>query len=151
MIVMDKTYYSWSEFDSDVLDLFKQIDDSGWIPDYIVGVKRGGLVPAIKLSHCFHRPMIMMSCQLRDNNNTEVRLYEVEEIPKDKNILIVDDICDSGATFRKIMVEFYVRGHKSVRTCSLFYNTKQPFVVDYSIRNLDRSKNKEWIVFPWEI
>ena len=151
MIILNKTQYSWTEFDNDVLDLFKQIDDSGWTPDYIVGVKRGGLVPAIKLSHCFKKPMIMMSCQLRDNEDSEVRLYEVEGIPIHKNILIVDDICDSGSTLTKIIREFYVRGHNSVKTCSLIYNTRQPFVVDYAAKKIDRSKNKDWIIFPWEI
>jgi hypoxanthine phosphoribosyltransferase len=148
-----RIFYSWSDFDSDILSVVKQIDDSLWIPDYIVGVKRGGLIPAIKLSHCFNKPMIMMSCQLRDSKDTEVRLYEVEEISTDKKILIVDDICDSGVTLSKIILQFYVNGFSidNVRTCSLFYNSEQNFIVDYTARNWNRSTNKEWIVFPWEV
>lgn len=147
-----RLFYSWQNFDTDIVSIVKQIDNSSWIPDYIVGVKRGGLIPAIKLSHCFDKPMIMMSCQLRDNKDNQVRLYEVEEIPIDKNILIVDDICDSGVTLSKIILEFYMNGFNidNVKTCSLFYNNEQNFIVDYAARNLNRSKDKEWIVFPWE-
>ena len=150
---MDKISYSWQDFDTDIENLVDQISYRLWIPDYIVGVKRGGLIPAIKLSHYFNKPMIMMSCQLRDSKDTEVRLYEVEEIPTDKKILIVDDICDSGVTLSKIILQFYVNGFSidNVRTCSLFYNSEQNFIVDYAARNWNRSKNKEWIVFPWEV
>lgn len=144
--------YKWSDFDSDVLDIAKQLQDTKWVPDYIVGVKRGGLIPAIRLSHIFNKPLIMMSCQLRDSNDKEVRLYEVEEIPNDKNVLIVDDICDSGITMSKIMVQFFSNlfSPNNVKTCSLIYNTDQQFIVDYYAQTIDRSNNKKWILFPWE-
>jgi hypoxanthine phosphoribosyltransferase len=142
--------YSWQDFDNDILSVTRQINNSLWIPDYIVGVKRGGLIPAIKLSHYFNKPMIMMSCQLRDNSDHEVKLLEAEKINTSSNILIVDDICDSGITLSKIMSTFMDRGCSFVKTSCLFYNTEQDFVVDYPIRSLNRSQNKEWIVFPWE-
>lgn len=147
-----KETYTWKNFDQDTLNIIQQINADSWTPDYIVGVKRGGLIPAIKLSHCLKKPMIMMSCQLRDSKDTEVRLYEVEEISKDKNILIVDDICDSGITLSKIIFKFISNGFQigNIKTCALFYNTAQNFIVDYPVRNLDRSKNQEWIIFPWE-
>lgn len=146
-------YYTWQDFDKDILEISEQINYRLWIPDYIVGVKRGGLIPAIKLSHILNKPMIMMSCQLRDSKDTEVRLYEVEEIPKNQNILIVDDMCDSGLTLSQIMLKFIYNGFdiNNIRTCALFYNTEQNFVVDYLARSLDRSHNTEWITFPWEI
>lgn len=148
----DKIIYSWMDFDESIQILTNYITLSGWIPDYIVGVKRGGLVPAIKLSHIFDKPLIMMSCQLRDSNDKEVRLYEVEEISNEKNILIVDDICDSGITMSKIMVQFFSNLFKpnNIKTCSLVYNTDQKFIVDYYTQEINRSKDNRWIIFPWE-
>ena len=150
---MGKFYYSWNNFDNDIESLVSSICRTQWIPDYIVGVKRGGLVPAIKLSHYFKKPMIMMSCQLRDSTDSEVRLYEVEEIEKDKNILIVDDMCDSGVTLSQIILKFYTNGFiiDNIKTCALFYNTEQRFIVDYFQRTLNRTEDDTWIVFPWEI
>ena len=147
---MDKVFYSWSDFDDDIFILTNYINANQWLPDYIVGVKRGGLIPAIKLSHIFNKPLIMMSCQLRDNTDNEVRLYEVEEIPKDKNILIVDDICDSGVTLTKIVHELIMNGFANIKTCSLVYNTSQDFRTDYYSQEIDRNNDKRWIIFPWE-
>lgn len=147
----EKVYYSWQEFDNDISILTNYIHASQWLPDYIVGVKRGGLIPAIKLSHIFNKPLIMMSCQLRDSEDNEVRLYEVEEIPKDKNILIVDDICDSGTTFQKIAHQLSVEGFINIKTCSLIYNFSQDFRIDYCAREFDRYQDNRWIMFPWEV
>lgn len=148
----NKIIYSWDDFDSDIKLIHNQLINSNWIPDYIVGVKRGGLVPAIKLSHLIDKPMIMMSCQLRDNTDKEVRLYEVEEIPNDKNILIVDDICDSGITMSRIMIQFFSNlfAPNNIKTCSLWFNSNQKFIVDYYSREIDRATDNRWVVFPWE-
>jgi hypoxanthine phosphoribosyltransferase len=148
----EKLVYSWENFDNDVKIIKLQLLANNWIPDYIVGVKRGGLIPAIKLSHTLNKPMIMMSCQLRDSADKEVRLYEVEEIPKDKNILIVDDICDSGITMSKIIIQFLSNFFppNNVKTCSLFYNISQNFYVDYYARSINRLVEDRWISFPWE-
>jgi hypoxanthine phosphoribosyltransferase len=146
-----KLFYTWSDLDNDVEYIRNKLIGKLWIPDYIVGVKRGGLIPAIKLSHSLDKPMIMMSCQTRDDSDNEVKLLEAEKLSINSNILIVDDICDSGITMSKIITEFMSRGHHSVKTCSLFYNTEQNFIVDYPVRSLDRSQNKDWIVFPWEV
>jgi hypoxanthine phosphoribosyltransferase len=148
---MDKILYSWSDFNSDISLIYSQIINSN-IPDYIVGVKRGGLIPAIALSHHLNKPLIMMSCQLRDGRDNEVRLYEVEEISREKNILIVDDICDSGITLSKIMTKFISDGFNidNIKTSALFYNTEQNFVVDYTGRTINRNIDQRWIIFPWE-
>lgn len=146
----EKIFCSWNDFDLYITDIEKQLLASQWTPDYIVGVKRGGLIPAISLSHRFNKPLIMMSCQLRDHNDNEVRLYEVEELPKHKNVLIVDDICDSGETFQKIMYTLKRNGFNQIRTCSLFYNSSQSFLIDYKAKTISRLRDSRWIVFPWE-
>lgn len=145
-----KVMYSWQDFDDDISILTNYIHANQWLPDYIVGVKRGGLIPAIKLSHIFNKPLIMMSCQLRDSEDNEVRLYEVEEIPKNKNVLIVDDICDSGITLQKIVNQLIAEGFSSIKTCSLIYNFPQDFRIDYTARMIDRYQDDRWIIFPWE-
>lgn len=147
---IEKLFYSWHDFDDDIEILTNYIHANQWLPDYIVGVKRGGLIPAISLSHRFNKPLIMMSCQLRDNKDNEVRLYEVEQLPKDKNVLIVDDICDSGVTLQKIVHQLFMEGFSNVKTCSLIYNFSQDFRIDYCAREIDRFQDTRWIVFPWE-
>jgi hypoxanthine phosphoribosyltransferase len=142
--------YSWSKFDNDIIFLYQKILSQHWIPDYIVGVKRGGLVPAIKLSHLLSKPMIMMSYQLRDSIDNSIRLLEAQTLPKDKNVLIVDDICDSGETITDIIQKFIEEGFNSVKTCALYFNDKQSFNIDFFANIIDRNTNAQWIIFPWE-
>lgn len=148
----DKLIYSWDDYDNSIKFIHNKLLAGGWTPDYIVGVKRGGLIPAVSLSHRLNKPLIMMSCQLRDSDDNEVRLYEVENISKGKTILIVDDICDSGITLTKIILNLVYSGFKTdnIKTCSLIFNKAQNFNVDYTCSTIDRLEDKRWIIFPWE-
>jgi hypoxanthine phosphoribosyltransferase len=92
----------------------------------------------------------MMSCQLQDNKDNEAILFEVGQLPKNKNILIVDDICDSGITLQKIVQQLFTEGFSNVKTCSLIYNFSQHFRIDYYAREIDRLQDDRWIIFPWE-
>ena len=99
-----KEYYSVGKVKGLVLDLIKQMSDDNWKPDYIVGINRGGLTPAVMMSHFMNVPMFTLDIQLRDHSrppesNTMMPLDALEG----KQILIVDDINDSGATFNWIV------------------------------------------------
>lgn len=72
--------YSWDEFETDIKNIQSKIIASNYQPDYIVGIKRGGLVPAVKLSHLLNKPMILISCQLRDNHDHEIKMLEAEQL-----------------------------------------------------------------------
>ena len=91
-------------------------------PDYIVGITRGGLLPAIMMSHYLKVPMHSLDVSLRDNAqngpesngwmSSDAFGYVDEEeravtksrwdVSKRKKILIVEDINDSGATLNWI-------------------------------------------------
>ena len=118
---MKKDYYSWQQVQGAVLEIARQMTDHNWRPDYIVGITRGGLVPANLLSQYTGIPMHTLSVSLRDGSGGESNLWMAEDafgyIPYDeqkangghrylekfkKKILIVDDINDSGATINWI-------------------------------------------------
>ena len=80
---MEKFYVTWEEIEELVDLLAKQITESGYQIEYIFGLQRGGLIPAVLLSHKLGIPM------------TQNRYSS--------NILIVDDICDSGETFNEFL------------------------------------------------
>ena len=48
----------YEDFLARVRFLARTIDEAGWLPDFVIGVGRGGLVPAVYLSHHFELPML---------------------------------------------------------------------------------------------
>ena len=115
----NKVYYTDQDVKRYVHHIIRSMNDEGWRPDYIVGLTRGGLVPANMLSQYLNIPMHTLKVSLRDDSNPpESNLWMAEDAfgyisatsvprPKDeptsdpalrKNILIVDDINDTGAT-----------------------------------------------------
>lgn len=118
---MKKIYYSDQQVQGMVLEIIKQINQDSWRPDYVVGITRGGLMPALMISQYLGVPMETLRVSLRDPHwEPESNLWMAEDafgyLPQDqrgesgtvtdpalrRKILIVDDINDSGATFNWI-------------------------------------------------
>ena len=101
--MVDKVYYDYIKIQEWVNKISFQMFKDNWRPDYIVGLTRGGLIPAVMMSHTLDIPMHTLEVKLRDHANTESNLWMAEDAfgsneDDGLNILIVDDINDSGAT-----------------------------------------------------
>lgn len=158
LLAMSKLHYLWGMFDADVTKLALQVRNSGWQPDYIVGLVRGGAVVAVALSHRLNCLMYTADVRLRDTYNgyqgPEFAAFVEEDVINGKRVLIVDDINDSGATFQWIESNWCLDGYGSegkdlVRYAALFDHSGSKFAVDYSIHDLP-ADSKPWVVFPWE-
>ena len=112
--------------------------------DYIVGIKRGGLVPAVCLSHALGIPMYSLDWSNRDYpaNNDNARVIQ----PNSK-ILLVDDICDTGETIMQIKSLY---SFCNIDTAVLLYNEDQPHIPNYYARKFSRKTEPDWITFWWE-
>jgi hypoxanthine phosphoribosyltransferase len=153
--------YTYSEFCEGLDIIEKSIRDSGWLPDYIVGIVRGGAVPAVHLSHRLNVPVVMVQWCTRKTFAPEFAREHNGWIPEDlhdgKNILVVDDIVDSGVTITELLEDWRssTAGLGSLpvanlRKATIYYNTTQEVAVDYYHRTIDRSEDNSWIRFPWE-
>jgi hypoxanthine phosphoribosyltransferase len=156
-----------------VQDLCRQLHSDQWHPDYIVGLTKGGLVPATMIAHYLHCRMETLKVSLRDGGECESNLWMAEDafgyqdgksVPElRKNILIVDDINDSGATLNWIREDWpsgcmpndpdwnSIWGH-NVRVASLYNNAASNSMtrVSYYAKQINKRERDEWIVFPWE-
>ena len=65
-----KSYYTWELLEEDIDEIISQLDI--WIPSAVVGLARGGLVPAVILSHKLDVPMIPLTIQTRNYNKIEM-------------------------------------------------------------------------------
>lgn len=118
---MNKLTINQEHYQRLVSSICRDITLSDWRPDYVVGLTRGGLLPAVMISHYFDVPMHTLKVSLRDMSDTESNLWMAEDAfgyvskedreaetvwsdaAKRKKILIVDDINDTGATLNWIM------------------------------------------------
>ena len=123
MDIKSKTYLTWSDIEMLVHDLCAQIVMPGIQIEHIYGLPRGGLIPAVMVSHKLGIPMV--------------------KTIKSSNTLIVDDICDSGKTFVK-----WSKKHPTAEYACLHYKPHTSnFIPTFSSNRL---QSDNWIVYPWE-
>lgn len=181
---MKKIYVTFEDAQRMVGDILRQIQVDGWRPDAIVGITRGGLTPAVLLSQYLKVPMYTLDVRLRDTDDDigpESNLWLAEwafgVVPEGshstsryepkyrKNILIVDDINDSGDTINWIVDDWpsgCFPNEKEVwdgivwggttRFAVLYDNLASDAILSptYSSQEINKAEDPSWIVFPWE-
>jgi len=118
--------------------------------DVIVGISRGGLVPARILSDELENPNVVI---VRVEYYTDI--YKVRPEPRvvqvpdlelaGKDVLLVDDVADSGRSLESVSKLLKHEGAKSLSIATVFYKPWSLVVPDFYVRTTDR-----WIVFPHE-
>jgi hypoxanthine phosphoribosyltransferase len=162
---------TWNEFQGLVAKICRDIANSDWRPDYIVGITRGGLLPAVMISQYFNIPCETLKVSLRDHggeNPTESNLWMAEDafgydMDKPKNILIVDDINDTGATVNWILEDWpsgCLPDHETwktvfgnnVRFATVFDNlaSQASVKMNYVGEEINKAETPIWLEFPFE-
>jgi uncharacterized protein len=140
----------------------REIVGSRWHPDYVVGLTRGGLSPAVMISHWFNVPCETLKVSLRDGAEPESNLWMAEDAKAGRNILIVDDINDTGATIDWI-VKDWPSGIHDKEGWNTIWNGNVRFAVlvdnqasnceramDYVGMEINKAEDDVWVDFPWE-
>jgi hypoxanthine phosphoribosyltransferase len=159
---MDHTNLTYQDVESLTNEILRQMNRDSWRPDYVVGLTRGGLLPAILMSQYLDVPMECLKVSLRDGREQEHNLWMAEDAYNGKNILIVDDINDSGATLNWIKADWEdfhpskrepwsTIWNNSVRIAVLINNEPSEFKrIDYSALEINKLEDPRWVNFPFE-
>lgn len=123
---MNKTYFSWADIDKAADYIAYQIRLGKTRIDAIYGIPRGGLILGVILSHKLDVPLILDPLKA-----------------KNKKLLIVDDISDTGRTLEKLLhdVDFKF----TPITATIHYSPKSRFKPDIYYET-----TWSWIVYPFE-
>jgi len=140
----------WDELYGLCLELADRISASGLKFDAILGISRGGLVPSRVLSDELENPNIIV---VRVEFYTDI--YKVKAEPrvvhvpdldlKGKDVLVVDDVADSGRSLECISRLLKEEDAKTIRIATVFYKPWSSVVPDFYVRTTDK-----WVVFPHE-
>jgi len=130
-------------------ELAQKIEASGFKPEVIIGIARGGWVPARILSDLLD---IEYVANMRVEFYTEPGVtkktptisQKVSTDIKGKRVLLVDDVSDTGHSIDLAFKS--LQDAKEVRTATLHFKPHSIFKPDYFI-----AETSEWIVYPWEI
>ena len=165
-----KKYYNWGDVERAAQSIIMQMYKDEWRPDYIVGLTRGGLPLAVLISHMASIRMETLKVKLRDlddnEDGCESNCWMAEDAfgynKEPMNILIVDDINDTGATFDWITRDWpasclpqdpkwdNVFG-KNVRFAAMTENLSSNFeLVKYHWDEVNKAEEDVWLVYPYE-
>ena len=144
-------YVSWKQIYRMLVEIAHRIKRDGYKPDMVMGVLKGGLIPARIMSDLLRIDEIgIIGVKFYKGISTREAKPELTLPPtpsvSGKRVLVVDDVIETGRTIQLVLDELYRYGVKEVKTTTLYVKKWSPILPDYYYRITDK-----WIVFPWEI
>ncbi|QNG20480.1 phosphoribosyltransferase [Rhodococcus triatomae] len=141
---------TWDTFGTAAREVAADVVGSGYRPDIVIAIARGGLIPAGAIAYA-------MGIKASGTLNVEFYSDIEETLPDpvvleplldtnalvDKKLLVVDDVADSGRTLDLVLDLLTVHASE-VRSAVIYTKPRTVVAPDYSWRETDR-----WIDFPW--
>lgn len=149
MVKNQLTHPSFADIHSGCMDIAFQTKMRNAKFDAILGVSRGGLIPATILSHKLNIPLIPITYSSVVGRGDDKNHPNVLPTVDYKSILIVDDICDSGYTLKEL-VDHYINENTAVYTAVTHFKLLDNPVIIPNFYWLTVLEDNGWVHFPWE-
>jgi uncharacterized protein len=133
-----------------LLNQTQKIVKTNFIPDLIVAVSRGGLVPArilLDLLEVQDLATIRVEFYIGINKTREqpIITQSLSVSVTAKKVLIVDDISDTGKSLKLVTEHILTQGAKEAKTATIYAKPASTFTPDYF-----EKQTSSWVIFPWD-
>ena len=145
----EKSYFTIDDMKTALSEIIGQMESTNFTPEIIFSINRGGCIPGVYLSHGINVQHKVIDVQLRDDTNSPNLEPLTNIILAYNNILIIDDINDTGSTFN-FLKQSLKNYNRKLYYASLIENKTSTFKVNFFGKIIDKSVDPKWIVFPWE-
>ena len=141
---------SWDQIYKLLLNLASIVQKTGFEPDIIVGVSRGGWPPARVMSDLLENPKLAnvtteFYVGVAETKGKPVITQPVSVSVKGKKVLVVDDVADTGESLRLVRSHLEEQGATEVKIATIYYKPWSVIIPDYY-----EKETSSWIIFPWE-
>jgi hypoxanthine phosphoribosyltransferase len=141
---------TWNQIYAMLLSQAEKIRRSGFKPHVIVGVTRGGWIPARVLSDLLGIPDLAsvgveFYLGVAETRNKPVLTQRVSADVEGKKALLVDDVADTGKSLQLAREHILQQGATEVRVATMYRKPFSAITPDYY-----EKETRRWVVFPWE-
>jgi len=141
---------TWDRIYEFLLSLAEKIREDSFKPDVIVGVSRGGWPPARVMSDLLENPEIAnvkaeFYLGVAQTKGEPLITQPVSVSVRDKEVLLMDDVADTGKSLRLVRAHLKEKGATEVKIATIYYKPWSVVIPDYY-----EKETRSWIIFPWE-
>ncbi len=144
---------SWSEVERLCQRLAGLIRGSGYCPDLVIAIGRGGYVPArliCDLLHIMGLTSIKIEHYLSGANRQEQAIvrYPLKADIRGLRVLVVDDVNDTGDTLEAAIQHLQTFQPAEIRTAVMHHKAVTRFDADYYAGEIIKWR---WLIYPWAV
>ena len=142
---------TWNQINDMLLAQAQKIQNQQFQPDIIIGIAKGGIIPARILSDLIETPelaalQIAFYLDIAQPNLEPILKQPLTVAIKNKKTLIVDDIADTGKSLKLAQTHIQEQGAMETKTATLYFKPQSITKPDFY-----EKQTNNWVVFPWEI
>ncbi len=145
----------WRDIENWSKSIVKNVISSGYSPEIVIGLARGGLVPARLIADYLNiKDLYAVKTEhwgVTATPDGKAKLAQGLQVDiSGKKILVVDDITDTGQSLKLALEHIEKQNPAEIRTATLLHITHSKYVPDYYAEPVPE-ENWTWFIFPWNV
>lgn len=142
---------TWNQAYDMLLNIAQKIQTHPYEPDIIVGIAKGGLVPARILTDLLETPQLVILqiefyVDIAQTKQEPILRQALTSSVNGKRVLLADDIADTGKTLQLATNHLQQQGAQEIKTTTLYLKPESIIKPDFYGK-----QTSNWVIFPWDV